>query len=86
MTMNLARLRDVSKSRGLTQRELATRLHTDQPRIAKIENGLSVPKSTAQRIADALLCNVADLAQPEEPVLQIRVSDIAPELRSELVK
>jgi len=84
--MNLARLRDVRKSRGLTQRGLATRLHTDQPRIAKIENGLSVPESTAQRIADALLCNVADLVQPEEPVLQIRLSDFPPELRSHLVK
>jgi transcriptional regulator with XRE-family HTH domain len=84
--MNLARLRDVRKSRGLTQRELATRLHTDQPRIAKIENGLSVPERTAQRIADVLLCNVADLTQPDEPVLQIRLSDVPPELRSHLVK
>jgi len=65
--MNLARMRDVRRSRGLTQRELATRLHTDQPRIAKIENGLNVPVRTAQRIADVLLCNVADLAEPEEP-------------------
>ena len=84
--MNLARMRDVRRSRGLTQRELATRLHTDQPRIAKIENGLSVPERTAQRIADVLLCNVADLMQPEEPVLQIRLSDLPDELRTKLVR
>ena len=65
--MNLARMRDVRKSRGLKQRELANRLHTDQPRIAKIENGLSVPEWTAQRIADVLLCNVADLPSPRSP-------------------
>lgn len=84
--MNLASMRDVRKSRGLTQRELATRLHTDQPRIAKIENGLSVPERTAKRIADVLLCNVADLMQPEEPVLQIRLSDLPDELRTELIR
>jgi transcriptional regulator with XRE-family HTH domain len=86
MTMNLARMRDVRRSRGLTQRELATRLRTDQPRIAKIENGLSVPDRTAQRIADVLLCNVADLVQPEDPVLHIRLSDLPAELRTKLVR
>ena len=84
--MNLARLRDVRKSRGLTQRELATRLHTDQPRIAKIENGLSVPERTAQRIADVLLCNVADLVQPQEPVIMLRVSDLDQEMLQTLTK
>lgn len=78
--MNLARMRDVRKSRGLTQRELATRLHTDQPRIAKIENGLSVPERTAQRIADVLLCSVADLAQSEEPTITLRLSELSPEM------
>ena len=84
--MNLARLRDVRKSRGLTQRELATRLHMDQPRIAKIENGLSVPERTAQRIADVLLCNVADLVQPQEPVIMLRVSDLDQEMLQTLTK
>jgi transcriptional regulator with XRE-family HTH domain len=78
--MYLMRMKDVRKSRGLTQRELATRLHTDQPRIAKIENGLSVPERTAQRIAEVLLCNVADLTQPEEPTITLRLSELSPEM------
>ena len=76
----MMRLRDVRNRRGLTQRELATRLHTDQPRIAKIENGLSVPERTAQRIADVLLCNVADLAEPEEPTVTFKLSELTPEI------
>jgi transcriptional regulator with XRE-family HTH domain len=78
--MYLMRMKDVRKSRGLAQRELATRLHTDQPRIAKIENGLSVPGRTAQRIADVLLCNVADLAEPEEPTVTFKLSELTPEV------
>ena len=76
----MRRMRDFRKSRGLTQRELANRLHTDQPHIAKIENGLSVPESTAQRIADVLLCNVADLAEPEEPTVTFKLSELTPEV------
>jgi len=86
MTMNLARMRDVRKSRGLTQRELATRLHTDQPRIAKIENGLSVPERTAQRIADVLLCNVSDLNEPQEPTLTFKLSELSPDVLALLKK
>ena len=78
--VNVAKLRDVRKSRGLTQKELAYRLHTDQPRIAKIENGLSVPERTAQRIADALLCSVSDLVKPEEPTVTFKVSELSPEI------
>ena len=78
--MYLMRMRDVRKSRGLTQRELATRLHTDQPRIAKIENGLSVPERTAQRIADALLCSVSELVKPEEPTVTFKLSELSPEV------
>jgi transcriptional regulator with XRE-family HTH domain len=84
--MYLMRMKDVRKSRGLTQRELANRLHTDQPRIAKIENGLSVPERTAQRIAEVLLCNVADLMQPEEPTVTFKVSELSPEILQLLAK
>jgi transcriptional regulator with XRE-family HTH domain len=84
--MYLMRMKDVRKSRGLTQRELANRLHTDQPRIAKIENGLSVPERTAQRIADVLLCNVADLVQPEEPTVTFKLSELSPEVLHLLTK
>jgi transcriptional regulator with XRE-family HTH domain len=84
--MYLMRMKDVRRSRGLTQRELANRLHTDQPRIAKIENGLSVPERTAQRIADALLCSVSDLVKPEEPTVTLKVSELPPEILQLLAK
>jgi transcriptional regulator with XRE-family HTH domain len=84
--MYLRRMKNVRKSRGLTQRELATRLHTDQPRIAKIENGLSVPERTAQRIADVLLCSVADLAEPDEPTVTLKLSELSPEVLALLTR
>ena len=82
----MRRMKNVRKSRGLTQRELATRLHTDQPRIAKIENGLSVPERTAQRIADVLLCSVADLAEPDEPTVTLKLSELSPEVLALLTR
>jgi transcriptional regulator with XRE-family HTH domain len=76
--MYLRRMKNVRKSRGLTQRELATRLHTDQPRIAKIENGLSVPERTAQRIAD--------VAEPDEPTVTLKLSELSPEVLALLTR
>ena len=84
--MNLSRLRDVRKSRGLTQRELAARLHTEQPRIAKIENGFSVPKRTAEKIAAVLLCGVSDLQTASEPTVILKLSELPPELLQRLTK
>ena len=84
--MNLSKLRDVRKSRGLTQRELAARLHTDQSRIAKIENGLSVPKRTAEKIAAVLLCGVSDLQTASEPTVILKLSELPPELLQRLTK
>jgi transcriptional regulator with XRE-family HTH domain len=86
IALNLSKLRDVRKSRGLTQRELAARIHTDQPRIAKIENGLSVPKRMAERIAAVLLCGVSDLQTPSEPTVTLKRSELPPELLQRLTK
>jgi len=84
--LTLSNLREVRKSRGLTQRKLAARLHTDQPRIAKIENRLSVPKRTAERIAAVLLCGVSDLQTPSEPTVTLRLNELPPELLQRLTK
>ena len=84
--MQLSNLRNVRRSRALTQEALGQRIGVGQARISSIEWGTNVSPETAERLADALLCNVADLTQPDEPVLQIRLSDVPPELRSHLVK
>jgi len=39
-----------------------------------------VPERTAQRIADVLLCNVADLAEAEEPTVTFKLSELTPEV------
>jgi predicted transcriptional regulator len=42
-------------SKGLTQEELAKRLHTKQASIARLESGSSLPSlSTVKRVAEAL--------------------------------
>jgi DNA-binding Xre family transcriptional regulator len=76
--MRLMRLRDVRRDRGLSQRELADRVGTYQPRIAMIESGTNILPETAEKIAWALLCEVSDLVQPEEPVVVLKVSDLPP--------
>ena len=78
--MRLMRLRDVRRDRGLSQRELAERVGTYQPRIAMIESGTNILPETAQKIASALLCDVSDLVQPEEPTITLKVSDLPPEI------
>jgi transcriptional regulator with XRE-family HTH domain len=84
--MQLANLRNVRRDRALTQEALGRRIGVGQARISSIEWGTNVSRETAERLADALLCDVADLMRPDEPVLQMRLSDIPPELRSKLVR
>jgi transcriptional regulator with XRE-family HTH domain len=84
--MRLMRLRDVRRNRGLSQRELADRVGTYQPRIAMIESGTNILPETAEKIARALLCDVSDLVQPEEPVITLRLSEIPPEMLATLTK
>ena len=85
--MKIERLAEVRKSRGLTQDDLGRRMGINsQSRVSSIERGLHVSPELAQRCADVLLCNVADLVQPEEPVLQIKLSDLPDELRTKLIR
>ena len=78
--MHLKRLRDVRRDRGLSQRELGERIGVLQPRIAMIEGGANISRETANKLASALLCDVSDLVQPEEPTITFKVSDLPPEI------
>ena len=84
--MRLMKLRDVRRNRGLSQRELAKRVGTYQPRIAMIESGTNILPETAHKIASALLCDVSDLVQPEEPTITLKVSDLPPGVLEMLTK
>ena len=78
--MRLEKMKDVRMNRGLTQSELATRLGSNQSYISKIERGMTVPKRVAEKIADVLLCDVADLQTPEEPTVTFKVSELPAEV------
>ena len=78
--MHLKNLKQVRRSRNLSQRELGERIGVYQPRVAMIEGGANVTRETAERIAAALLCDVSDLVQPEEPTITLKVSDLPPEI------
>lgn len=62
----LARLRIM---RGLTQAELAARVGTKQPSIARLESGRTEPKlSLLRRTAEALGCHMVITFEPcDEP-------------------
>jgi hypothetical protein len=47
---------------------------------------MTVPMRVAEDIAHALLCNVSDLAQPEEPTLTFKLSELTPEVIALLKK
>ena len=78
--MQLMNLGDVRRSRGISQSDLGRRIGVRQARIASIEGGTSVSRETAERLANALLCDVGDLMQPTEPVITLRLSDLSPEI------
>ena len=79
--MKIERLREVRKSRGLTQDEFSRRVGINsQPRVSSIERGLHVSPELAQRCADVLMCDVADLRTPEEPTVTLRLSELTPEM------
>ena len=51
-------------SKGLTQQQLAERLHTKQASIARLESGSSLPSlSTVRRVAEALDAEVNVVVQ-----------------------
>jgi transcriptional regulator with XRE-family HTH domain len=78
--MQLDNLRNVRRDRALTQEALGRRIGVGQARISSIEWGTNVSRDTAERLADALLCDVADLTQPKEPTLTFKLSDLSPEV------
>jgi transcriptional regulator with XRE-family HTH domain len=84
--MQLKKVRDVRRDRGLSQRELGERIGVNQPRISSIEWGTNVGRDTAERLAKALLCNVNDLTRPEEPTITLKVSDLPPNVLEMLTK
>lgn len=86
MHLDKERMRNVRRTRGLSQADLGRRLGTSQGRIAVIEGGASITQKTAEKVATALLCRVDDLVAPEEPVLHIRLSDLNPQMLRMLTK
>ncbi len=78
--MQLSNLRNVRRSRGLTQEAVGRRIGVGQARISSIEWGTNVSRETAERLADALLCDVGDLMRQEEPTITLRLSDVPPEM------
>lgn len=78
--MKVERLREVRKSRNLSQRALGQKLGWSQLRIATIEGGLSIKRETAERLAVVLLCDVSDLVRVEEATLTFKVSDLPAEV------
>ena len=69
--MKLAGLRKWRELRGYTQRELAKAVGTSQDTVSKLETGArGCRPSTAQRLAQVLEVDVAELAQPPEVLLE----------------
>jgi len=63
LASDLIRLR---LSKGLTQEELARRVHTRQPAIARLESASSLPSlSTVKRVAEALDADLYVAVQPK---------------------
>ena len=54
-------------SKGLTQEELAKKLHTKQASIARLESGSSLPSlSTVKRVAEALDAELDIVVRPKK--------------------
>ena len=63
LASSLIRLR---LAKGLTQEELARRLHTKQSAIARLESGSSLPSlSTVKRVAEALDAELDVVIRPK---------------------
>jgi len=84
--MRLTRLREVRWDRGLSQRDLGSRVGVKQPRVGMIESGANVTRETAERYAKALLCDVNQLVEPTEPTITLKLSELPPELLATLTK
>ncbi len=84
--MRIERLKEVRRDRGLTQRELGKRLGMQQPRISNMEQGMSISRKLAERIAAELVCSVEEIKTPTEPTLTFKVSELPPEVLELLKK
>lgn len=84
--MRIERLKEVRRHRGLTQRELGKRLGMQQPRISNMEQGMSISRKLAERIAAELVCSVEEIKTPTEPTLTFKVSELPPEVLELLKK
>ncbi|MCD7752891.1 MAG: helix-turn-helix domain-containing protein [Lachnospiraceae bacterium] len=75
-------IRNLRKSRGLSQDELAARLHVVRQTISKWENGLSVPDSEMLiKLAAVFEVSVSDLLGAEIPTKQEAQKQIAEHLQ-----
>lgn len=75
-------IRNLRKSRGLSQEELASRLHVVRQTISKWENGLSVPDSEMLiKLAAVFEVSVSDLLGAEIPTEQEAQKQIAEQLQ-----
>ncbi|MCD8380337.1 MAG: helix-turn-helix domain-containing protein [Lachnospiraceae bacterium] len=75
-------IRNLRKSRGLSQDELAARLHVVRQTISKWENGLSVPDSEMLiKLAAVFEVSVSDLLGAEIPTEQEAQKQIAEQLQ-----
>lgn len=52
------RIKEVRKEKGITQQQLADRLHVSRQAISKLENGDNVTVDTIKKVAEALDCPV----------------------------
>lgn len=68
------RLREIRKSRGLTQERLAERIDRSVDAVSALERGLALPSfETLEKLADALNVPVRDFFDVEEDVSEVRV-------------
>ncbi len=75
-------IRNLRKSRGLSQEELAARLHVVRQTISKWENGLSVPDSEMLiKLAAVFEVSVSDLLGAGIPTEQEAQKQIAEQLQ-----
>lgn len=72
-----AQVRDIRKSRHLSQRQLASRMQVPRTYISKIENGKAIPTlGSLERLADALEVDVSQLVRDTRSRREEEVSSI----------
>ncbi|MBO5130610.1 MAG: helix-turn-helix transcriptional regulator [Oscillospiraceae bacterium] len=73
-------IKSIRKSRGMTQEELAVRLHVVRQTVSKWEKGLSIPDAEIlQKIAEVLDTTVTELLD-EQPAVEQEIDQVAQQL------